>query len=341
MEEMAKKMNRRSFLKLGGAGLAGTALALGACESSEPADGNRTPADARSATASHGASDAVEIHRYESPPMDAVNLYWIETGEGIVMVDAGRFLSQARYALEGIRARTEKPILGILLTHPHTDHYGGLPVFAEAAVGEVPIYASRITQEDMRTDGQGFIEARNELHGNDFPDRGDIPIPNRVVGDGEEIELGGLKIRAAEFPENETLVTTAYHLPEQRALFAGDIVTVDGTPFLADGFSGNWLRQLRTLPGRYPDVRTVYHGHGDPGPLGAIVGAQGGYIEALRGLVGDALAGGGEVGSDETEAIVADIGERYPDREATTSLVLPGLLEAGVDGIAKELRESG
>ena len=61
----------------------------------------------------------VTIHRYEAPPMDAVNSYWIETDEGIILIDAGRFLSQARYALNEILA-VNKPILGILITHPHT-----------------------------------------------------------------------------------------------------------------------------------------------------------------------------------------------------------------------------
>lgn len=49
-----------------------------------------------------------------------------------------------------------------MLTHPHTDHYGGLPVFVEAAGGDIPIYAAQATAEDIRTDKQGFIEARNE-----------------------------------------------------------------------------------------------------------------------------------------------------------------------------------
>jgi glyoxylase-like metal-dependent hydrolase (beta-lactamase superfamily II) len=114
--------------------------------------------DAQTSLANSPATrSAVTIHRYESPKMDAVNLYWIEATQGIILVDAGRFLSQARYALEEIRSQSNKPIIGILLTHPHTDHYGGLPVFARAAVKDVPIYASEITANDIRTDGQGFV----------------------------------------------------------------------------------------------------------------------------------------------------------------------------------------
>jgi glyoxylase-like metal-dependent hydrolase (beta-lactamase superfamily II) len=155
----------------------------------------------------------VMIHRYESPKMDAVNLYWIETNEGVILVDAGRFLSQALYALEEIRSYSNKPIIGILITHPHTDHYGGLPIFVKAAIKDVPIYASEITANDIRTDGQGFIKLRKELHGNDFPSRAEIPLPNRIVKDGDTFQLGSLTFQAIDLAKNETLGTTLYDLP--------------------------------------------------------------------------------------------------------------------------------
>jgi glyoxylase-like metal-dependent hydrolase (beta-lactamase superfamily II) len=278
------------------------------------------------------------IHRYESPPMDAVNLFWIETNKGIVMIDTGRFLSQARYALQEIRAQTDKPILGILITHPHTDHYGGLPVFVKAAVADVPIYASKITYNDLKTDGQGFIKARKQLHGNDFPNHKEIPLPNRIVANGDKFQLGSLTFEVIDLPQNETLVTTLYFVPELGALFAGDIITNQSIPFLGDGYSRNWLTQLRNLEKRYSDLM-VYHGHGEPGKAKPLIEAQIKYIESFRNLVASALASEASVTPQEKAAIVQEMKERYPNY--STSLVLPGLLENGVDGIAKELKQEG
>lgn len=295
----------------------------------------QSPNSTYTATASPEAV-AVSIHRYESPKMDPVNLYWLETDEGIILVDTGRFLSQARYALEEIRASTDKSILGIFITHPHTDHYGGLPVFVEAAEDDVSIYASQITYDDMKTDAQGFIAARNELHGNDFPDHNEIPLPNRIVKDGEEIQLGELTFQVINLPKNETLVTTLYYLPETDALFAGDIITNKSIPFLGDGYSGNWVAQLRKLLERYPEAM-VLPGHGEPELARPLIEGQIEYIETLRGLVANALATGNKTTPEEKTELLAEMEQRYSDYE--NSLVLPGLLEMGIDGIAEELQQ--
>ncbi len=279
---------------------------------------------------------ALTVHTYTSPQMDPVNLYWIETNAGIILVDAGRFLSQARYALEEIRAASDKPIIAILITHPHTDHYGGLPVFVGAAINNVPIYASRMTYDDITTDGQGFIAARKQLHGNDFPNRDEIPLPNRIFKDGERFELGGLTFQVIDLPQNETIVTTLYYLPQQSILFSGDIITNKSIPFLGDGYSGNWLTQLQTLRDRYANAM-IYHGHGKPDRAQPLIEELTGYIDTLRGLIADALVTDNEITPQEKTGILAKMDTRYPDYE--TSLVLPNLLARGIDGIAQELKQ--
>ena len=117
---------------------------------------------------------------------------------GLVLVDTGRLLSQARYALEELQ-KLDQPVLAILLTHPHTDHYGGLPAFVEA-FGDVPIYASQATRDSIETDSLGYIAARNEQLGKDFPDQPDIPLPTDIVTDGEELVLGGVTFFVRDFP---------------------------------------------------------------------------------------------------------------------------------------------
>ena len=86
------------------------------------------------------------IHRHATGPEGAlVNSYAIETSEGIVAVDGTLTVSDGR----ALRAHVEsfrKPLLAVLVTHAHPDHYGGIvelvggddvPVIATAGVDAV------------------------------------------------------------------------------------------------------------------------------------------------------------------------------------------------------------
>ena len=63
------------------------------------------------------------VHTYRSSESGLfVNSYLVEGAEGVVAIDAPLLLSDGR----AFRARLEalnKPLLGVLATHPHPDHY--------------------------------------------------------------------------------------------------------------------------------------------------------------------------------------------------------------------------
>jgi len=59
--------------------------------------------------------------------------------EGIIIVDTGMDTTSAEKVLGEFRKITHKPVEGIILTHGHGDHTGGIPVFARE--GSPPIWA--------------------------------------------------------------------------------------------------------------------------------------------------------------------------------------------------------
>lgn len=278
----------------------------------------------------------VTIHNYyTSPPFEEIYYYAIETNEGLILVDAGRLLSEARYALESLQ-ELDKPILAILITHPHTDHFGGLPVFVEAAGDDVPIYASQITFESIEDDQRGYIENRNEQLGLDFPDSDEIPLPDFIVEDGQQLNIGGINIIAYDFPTNESDTTTTYYLPEEEIMFVGDLVNGEKTPGLFEGNTSNWLNTLRSMQQRFRDLERVYPGHTEPDRPNRLIEAQIDYIETFQSLVRQALQDDEEVDEEEKRNIADEIESLYPDYE--TSLLLPGLIEINIDGVAEELK---
>ena len=278
----------------------------------------------------------ITIHNYyTSPPFEEIYYYAIETDEGLISIDTGRLLSQARYALEELQ-QFDKPILAILITHPHTDHFGGLPAFVEAAGVDIPIYASQITLDSIENDERGYIENRNEQLREDFPDLEEIPLPNTIVEDGQKFTIGGVDIIAYDFPTNESDTTTTYYLPEQEVMFIGDLVNGNKTPGLFEGNTLHWLDALREIQERFPDLKLVYPGHTEPDRPDVLFEAQIDYIETFRNLVSQALENDGVVDDREKQNIGDEIEKRYPDYE--TSLLLPGLTEINIDGVAEELK---
>jgi len=81
------------------------------------------------------------VHRHVGGDNDVLaNAYLIETERGVVAVDATMTVA------EGTRLRADlvalrKPLLAVLITHGHPDHYGG--VTGLVANDKVPVIATR------------------------------------------------------------------------------------------------------------------------------------------------------------------------------------------------------
>jgi glyoxylase-like metal-dependent hydrolase (beta-lactamase superfamily II) len=174
-------MNRRAFLKAGS--LAAPAFAAGFSAPDGAAGRNSAP---------------VRMGSYasEGPLGYSTKTRWIETREGVFVIDAQWTLPEARNALAAMREDvSEKPLLGLLITHDHTDHYGGLSVFA-VAFPDAPIFAARAITRSMREDTRGFNAMRRERHGETFPTQDVISahLPTGVAEGGETVTLGGTRI---------------------------------------------------------------------------------------------------------------------------------------------------
>lgn len=79
---------------------------------------------------------------YQVRGFDLANLTFIEGADGVIAVDALTSTETAEAALELYFAhRGRKPITGIILTHPHVDHFGGVEALLAHAVPGAPVLA--------------------------------------------------------------------------------------------------------------------------------------------------------------------------------------------------------
>ena len=209
-------------------------------------------------------SDELTVRTYASQikDVDSVNTHWFDTDAGIVVIDAQRILPEAEQAIAHLRASTDQPVVAIFITHPHTDHYGGLPVW-KRAFPEAVVYASEVTLRSIREDGRGFNAARRERHGERFATQ--QQLTNATAGarrllDGQEIAFGKVTVRANHLAPSESEGTTVISIPSERIAFVGDLINV-GVPAVPFENLAAWIEQLEELSSAYGNY-AIYQGHG-------------------------------------------------------------------------------
>ena len=78
---------------------------------------------------------------YGAEFMGYSNFGFIETDNGIIVVDAGWFPTPTANAYALLREQTDKPVIAVIYTHLHMDHYGGIQaILPSESAGDIPIY---------------------------------------------------------------------------------------------------------------------------------------------------------------------------------------------------------
>ena len=201
------------------------------------------------------------VHRHTTGPEGAfVNAYLVETPEGIIAVDGTLTVSDGG----ALRARLEsldKPLLAVLVTHAHPDHYGGIVELVGDV--DVPVVATTGVDAVIRRDDALKEEILRPMFGAEWPR--ERMFPSRTVADGETVNLGDTSFTVLDLGPGESPHDSIWFLgDEPQAVFLGDQVYNGKHAYLADGFYGEWLVHLERLRRDLPADATLYLGHGDP-----------------------------------------------------------------------------
>jgi glyoxylase-like metal-dependent hydrolase (beta-lactamase superfamily II) len=229
------------------------------------------------------------IHTYRAAePGLNVNSYLVEAESGVVVVDTNLLVSD----IEALRARLralKKPLLAILVTHPHPDHFNGVAALVRDQ--EVPVYAAATVAKVIDQIAEAKREQWSPVYGPEWPTQ--TYYPDALLADGDRVQLGELIFTVRELGPGESHADSYFLLAaDGRApvAFVGDLAFHGTHPYTADGHSARWLASLDLLAGELANVGTLYPGHGDPaGP--DMLADQRRYLLYYRELV-RRLAGG-------------------------------------------------
>jgi glyoxylase-like metal-dependent hydrolase (beta-lactamase superfamily II) len=182
------------------------------------------------------------------------NCYLVRTDRDAtdaVVIDPGDQADEIERKLEQLGATCA----GILLTHSHYDHFGGLADLADST--GAPVWLPEGELDVFRRPGDFFpgITMR--------PYTGDATL----LSGGETVEAAGISFQVRHVPGHSPGHLSYY---AEGALFSGDVL-FSGSVGRVDLPFGDWdtlLDSIRSLTDAYPPETVVLSGHGPATTLG-------------------------------------------------------------------------
>ena len=203
------------------------------------------------------------------------NIGFIVGNEAVAVIDPGGSFAEGRALRAAIRARTDRPIQFVILTHVHPDHIFGAAAFRD----DHPDFIGHDRLPGaLNQRGEYYLRRLRDVLGDEANGTEVVP-PTRLVADRLDLDLGGRRLTVqAHRPAHTDNDLTVYD-DKTRTFWLGDLLFVDRIPVI-DGSLVGWLNQLNELTS-IPADRAV-PGHGPVSvPWPAAAEPERRYLEAV------------------------------------------------------------
>lgn len=183
--------------------------------------------------------------------------------DAVMVIDTQATPQMAQDVIRRIRKVTLKPIKHVVLSHYHA-----VRVLGASAYGVEHIIASRDTYDLLVERGAADMKSEMERFPRLFRNAESIPgltWPTITFRGEMTLWLGKTEVRVLQLGRGHTKGDTIVYLPQDKILFAGDLVEAGATPYAGDAYFGDWpatldalsaLKPRMLVPGRGPALKT-------------------------------------------------------------------------------------
>jgi glyoxylase-like metal-dependent hydrolase (beta-lactamase superfamily II) len=262
-------LSRSRFLRLAAGSLlpfVGLRLSVAAAPNPELAQNSGAPGTKdRAAPGRMGAIlvsrfGPVKIHSYLSPADGLqVNTQMIEGPTAVVVFD-GQLLLPYADEVASYAQTLGKPVDRIILSHAHTDHWGGLQVLTER-FPDARVFALDGVADQIRAGGPARLDRLRRIYGDRAATK--VTLPTETITEGPQ-RIDGVTYDFKRFADGESDLQLAALLPEQKVLMAFDLFfSPNQHAFTGANHFDHWmivLESLKALQG----YDTIIIGHDTP-----------------------------------------------------------------------------
>jgi cyclase len=171
--------------------------------------------------------------------------------DGLIVIDTAATQRRALALHAAATSVAPLPVRTVVTTHHHGDHVFGNAVFPGATV-----VAHRDARTEMIRSGTAMQALWPDVEWGSLP-----PVPPHLTFDDRlTLHAGATTVELRHVGPAHTVGDVVVWLPEQRVLFAGDVLMSGATPFVLMGSAAGLREAVATLRGLEP--RVIVCGHG-------------------------------------------------------------------------------
>lgn len=184
----------------------------------------------------------------------SINIGLVAGSSGALLIDTGSTPTQGAEIRAAAEAVAGVPLIGVVVTHAHWDHYYGL-----AAFDDLPSYG-----HENLIGALGLPRVAKEAAELGF-DPAELRPPNQPLNLGKVIDLGGRHAEIVHFGKGHTDGDLVVIVPDLHLIFSGDLIEQGDPPAMGpDCHLKDWPAALDGILGLVKPDTVLVPGHGKP-----------------------------------------------------------------------------
>lgn len=151
------------------------------------------------------------------------NITVVDTPKGAVVVDSGASVQIGEMSIRQIRKVLNKPVVAIINTHYHGDHWLGNHAYVDAWGKSLPIYAHPGTIQAIQGVQGNLWRTLMEQWTNQATLGTQVIPPSIPLQQGAELSFGGVTLRMHHFGTVHTPSDLCVEVVQDRVMLVGDV----------------------------------------------------------------------------------------------------------------------